>query len=88
MAASEQVHFSPDNNSVNFSPLLREDGGLYQCLVLEGGNSSKLVSRESGTPIQSVGYLLQVNCEYTRVMKFTLHIVHFQYSEVDTFANP
>ncbi|KAE8281723.1 hypothetical protein D5F01_LYC20723 [Larimichthys crocea] len=61
MAASEQVHFSPDNNSVNFSPLLREDGGLYQCLVLEGGNSSKLVSRESGTPIQSVGYLLQVN---------------------------
>ncbi|KAG8005821.1 Mitogen-activated protein kinase 12, partial [Nibea albiflora] len=60
MAASERVHFSPDNTSVNFSPLLREDGGLYQCLVLEGGNST-LVLHESGTPIWSVGYLLQVN---------------------------
>ncbi|GLD48169.1 hemicentin-2-like protein [Lates japonicus] len=48
--ASERVHFSPDNTEMSFSPLLQTDDGLYQCVVAEGG-----------TPIQSVGYKMQVN---------------------------
>lgn len=44
-------------------------------MVLEGGNRTlyydTLAVVEGGTPILSVGYLMQVNCEYIRVMKIT-----------------
>lgn len=60
MPASERVHFSPDNTTMTFSPLLQADGGLYQCVVAEGG-----------TPMQSVGYEMQVNCECLRVITVT-----------------
>lgn len=74
--ASERVHFSADNATVTFSPVLQADGGLYQCLVVEGGNQtlyydSVEIVEEGGAPILSVGYVMQVNCEYTRVMKIT-----------------
>ena len=57
MPASERVHFSRDNTTITFSPLLQADDGLYQCVVAQGGPS-----------IQSVGYQMQVNCKYTRVI--------------------
>ncbi|XP_044042427.1 hemicentin-2-like [Siniperca chuatsi] len=50
MPANERVNFSPDDITMTFSPLLQEDGGLYQC-----------VAAERGTSIQSVGYNMQVN---------------------------
>ncbi|XP_045928375.1 carcinoembryonic antigen-related cell adhesion molecule 1-like [Micropterus dolomieu] len=50
MPANERVHFSPENITMTFNPLLEEDDGLYQCVVGEGG-----------PPIQSVGYNMQVN---------------------------
>jgi len=56
--ADEWVHFSPDNATITFGSLVREDGGLYRCVVVEG---------EGGVPTRSVGYLMQVNCEYTGV---------------------
>ncbi|XP_022605296.1 hemicentin-1-like isoform X1 [Seriola dumerili] len=61
--ASERVRFSPDNTTMSFSPLLRADGGLYQCLVLEDGNHdhNNKSRQESRTPILSVGYLMHVN---------------------------
>ncbi|XP_071358435.1 cell adhesion molecule CEACAM5-like [Trachinotus anak] len=62
MLASERVQFSPDNTTMSFSPLLRADGGLYQCLVLEAGNHNhNTLVVESRTPILSVGYLMNVN---------------------------
>lgn len=73
--ASERVHFSSDNATVMFSPVLQADGGLYQCLVVAGGNQTlyydSLEIVEGGAPILSVGYVMQVNCEYIRVMKIT-----------------
>lgn len=82
MLASERVNFSPDNTTVTFSPLLREDGGVYQCLVLESGNRTVYDNTlvEGETPVLSVGYLMQVNCEYTRVMKI---IMHFAFKKVE-----
>ncbi|KAM8739921.1 cell adhesion molecule CEACAM5-like [Acanthopagrus schlegelii] len=64
--ASERVHFSADNATVTFSPVLQADGGLYQCLVIEGGNQtlyydSVEIVEEGGAPILSVGYVMQVN---------------------------
>ncbi|KAL7371074.1 hypothetical protein ABVT39_018129 [Epinephelus coioides] len=63
--ASKRVHFSPDNTTITFSSLLPEDGGLYQCLVVEFGNHTvyynKLLGVKGGTPILSVGYLMEVN---------------------------
>ncbi|KAF3704952.1 Carcinoembryonic antigen-related cell adhesion molecule 20 Precursor [Channa argus] len=50
ISASKRVHFSPDHITMTFSPLLQKDGGLYQCVVAEGG-----------TPIPSVPYQMQVN---------------------------
>ncbi|KAK5848798.1 hypothetical protein PBY51_008490 [Eleginops maclovinus] len=50
MPASERVHFSSDNSTMTFNPLVHTDDGLYQCVVAEGG-----------PPIQSVGYQMQVN---------------------------
>lgn len=55
MPASDRVHFTPDNVTMTFGPLLQADDGLYQCVVAEGGPL-----------IQSVGYKMQVNCEYTQ----------------------
>lgn len=72
MPASERVRFSLDNTSVTFSPLSQTDGGLYQCLVLQGGNRSLYYNSfivEGGGPVMSLGYLMQVNCEYARGMK-------------------
>lgn len=57
MPASERVHFSPGNVTMTFSPILQTDDGLYQCVVTEGQ-----------TPIQSIGYKMQVNCEYLMVI--------------------
>lgn len=75
MLTFERVVLSSDNTTMTFSPLLQGDGGVYQCLVLEDGNRTlyynTLVAVEDGTPILSVGYLMQVNCEYTRLMKIT-----------------
>lgn len=64
MPASEGVHFSPDNTTMTFSPLLQTDDGLYQCVVAEGG-----------TPIQSVGYKMQVNCEYTQSPHYAVRLI-------------
>ncbi|XP_075932331.1 cell adhesion molecule CEACAM5-like [Anarhichas minor] len=66
MPAYERVHFSPDNTTVTFSFLLREDDGLYQCLVVEGENrtihdNTLVAIVVGGTPTLSVGYLMQVN---------------------------
>lgn len=60
MPASERVHFSPGNVTMTFSPVLQADDGLYQCVVTEGQ-----------TPIQSIGYKMQVNCEYSMVIPAT-----------------
>uniref|UniRef100_A0A671YKY8 Carcinoembryonic antigen-related cell adhesion molecule 5-like n=1 Tax=Sparus aurata TaxID=8175 RepID=A0A671YKY8_SPAAU len=63
--ASERVHFSADNATVTFSPVLQADSGSYQCLVVEGGNQTlyynSLEIVEGGAPILSVGYVMQVN---------------------------
>lgn len=72
MLASERVQFSPDNTTIKFSFLVREDDGLYQCLVVEGENrtihdNTLVVVVEGGVPNLSVGYLMEVNCEYTEV---------------------
>lgn len=74
--ASERVYFSADNTTVIFRPLFRADGGVYQCLVVESGNSTLY---EAGTPILSVGYLMQVNCECARVVKIIMYyaVGHF-----------
>ena len=47
---------------MTFSPLLQVDDGLYQCVVAEGAAT-----------ILSVDYKMQVNCEYTRVVKVTVY---------------
>nr|XP_040028917.1 hemicentin-2-like [Gasterosteus aculeatus aculeatus] len=66
MLASERVQFSPDNTTITFSFLVREDDGLYQCLVVEGENrtihdNTLVVVVEGGVPNLSVGYLMEVN---------------------------
>ncbi|XP_034719375.1 hemicentin-2-like isoform X2 [Etheostoma cragini] len=63
MTVSNRVHFSPDNTTMTFTSLLREDDGVYKCLVVETGNltTNPLVALEGGTPILSFGYLMQVN---------------------------
>lgn len=53
IAVSGRVSLSPNNITMSFSPLLQSDGGLYQCIVSQGG-----------APIKGFGYQLNVNCEY------------------------
>ncbi|KAF1372512.1 hypothetical protein PFLUV_G00266250 [Perca fluviatilis] len=62
MPVSDVVHFSPDNATITFSSLLRDDEGVYKCLVVETGNltTNPLVAVVGGTPILSFGYLMQV----------------------------
>ncbi|XP_029617176.1 hemicentin-1 [Salmo trutta] len=50
IAVSGRVSLSPNNITMSFSPLLQSDGGLYQCIVSQGG-----------APIKGVGYQLNVN---------------------------
>nr|XP_046153146.1 hemicentin-1-like [Oncorhynchus gorbuscha] len=50
VAVSGRVSLSPNNITMSFSPLLQSDGGLYQCIVSQGG-----------APIKGVGYQLNVN---------------------------
>ncbi|XP_037315789.2 hemicentin-2-like [Pungitius pungitius] len=64
--ASDRVQFSPDNTTITFSFLSRDDDGLYQCLVVEGENrtihdNTLVVVVEGGVPTLSVGYLMKVN---------------------------
>ncbi|KAM8909216.1 cell adhesion molecule CEACAM5-like isoform 2-T2 [Spinachia spinachia] len=66
MLVSKRVQLSPDNTTITFSFLLREDDGLYQCLVVEGENrtihdNTLVVVVEGGVPTLSVGYLMKVN---------------------------
>lgn len=56
IAVSGRVSLSPNNITMSFSPLLQSDGGLYQCIVSQGG-----------APIKGVGYQLNVNCEYAEM---------------------
>ncbi|KAM3587539.1 uncharacterized protein V6R79_008634 [Siganus canaliculatus] len=64
MSASKGVQFSADNITMTFNPLQEADGGLYQCLVGEGG-----------TPIQSIGYTLLVNYGPSSVVISGVNIV-------------
>ncbi|TNN43307.1 Carcinoembryonic antigen-related cell adhesion molecule 5 [Liparis tanakae] len=50
--ADEWVHFSRDNATVTFGALVREDDGVYRCVVVEA---------EGGVPTLSAGYPMQVN---------------------------
>lgn len=79
MPASDIVHFFPDNATITFSSLLRQDEGVYKCLVVETGNltTNPLVAGEDGTPILSFGYLMQVICEYSRVRKLNALVTPF-----------
>lgn len=83
-ADAGRVRFSPDNSSVTFSPLLRTDGGTYQCSVLEAGNvtqrNDSQLEVEAGAPILSVGYTLQVNCELYQ--KCEASVKHFRTGKV------
>lgn len=89
MLISKRVVLSSDNATLTFSRLLKGDRGVYQCLVQEGRNRSfhydTLAVVEGGTPILSVGYLMQVNCEYTRVMKITSLCIRAVVSNIELY---
>ena len=55
LPVSDRLVLSQDNTLLTFSPLMESDTGTYKCVV----------NVEIGA-IKSLGYRIQVNCEYVK----------------------